>query len=290
MKVARLSATLARRRRRPRSASRRPSRPRAGAAGRCVRPSRRPTPPARRRRTARPGRATRRCRSGAVDVLVGAGVEGGPLPHLEDLPRGRLPSVRGDELLDEVVLGGLDRGRPLRELVPQRRVDAVDLPLRLGRPAPLLRGPAPAQLGREQVGEDAVVQLGQADRRPEERPASRGCATRRRGRPGPGSGRRRGCAAAGHRPGSPSGRTRSRRPRGRPPRPRRRRPSGWRRPAARRTAMTCSQGAPVRGLDPLPGRLVGQRPRHRHRLRRRRTSGRNRPPSSAPVGPDRAGR
>ena len=103
------------------------------------------------------------------DVLVLAGGEGGLLPHLDDFAGGGLPAVGRGERLDEVVLGGLDRARALGEVLPQRLRDAVDLPLRLGRAAALLRRPAPAELGGQLVGEDPVVQLGHADRGPVER-------------------------------------------------------------------------------------------------------------------------
>ena len=103
------------------------------------------------------------------DVLVLAGGEGGLLPHLDDFAGGGLPAVGRGEGGDEVVLGGLDRARALGEVLAQVLRDAVDLPLRLGRPAALLRRPAPAELGGQLVGEDAVVQLGHADCGPEER-------------------------------------------------------------------------------------------------------------------------
>ncbi len=75
------------------------------------------------------------------------------------------------ELGNETILCADDGGGALRELVHQALRDTGHLPLRGGARTPGMGGPVPAEFGGEQIRKDALVHLGEHDRRGEESPA-----------------------------------------------------------------------------------------------------------------------
>ena len=137
----------------------------------------------------RRGPATRRPgRPAGAACLSGRVCQGGLLPQLDHLPGGRLPPVRRRRTAStRSSLAALDRGRALRELLPQRRRRPRSTSHFGTADRRRCSGVQPQP--RSAVSRSArspVVQLRQADRGPEQRLASPGCATARRRRPAPG--------------------------------------------------------------------------------------------------------
>ena len=140
--------------------------------------------------------------------------------------------------------------------------------LRLDRPAPPFRNPTPAQLDGQEVGEDPVVQLRQADRRLEQRPRVEGAPPAVVDGLDPVQDDDVGVQLRVTGPRVPMLEHRRHDPtdvlRDHPAGPH---PGGEDLPLG--VPDDLLDGPLVGGPDPFPGRLVGQRPRHRHRLRRR---------------------
>lgn len=102
------------------------------------------------------------------------GGEGGGLAEPDDLQRGGMASVIGDEALDQVILGRVDLAGTDREEFEERLGDAGDLPpvpLRMPRRSGF---PVDAELLGEEIGQDALVQRGQGGAGLEDRPAVQG--------------------------------------------------------------------------------------------------------------------
>ena len=110
------------------------------------------------------------CSGERVNVLVRPRLQGGSLSQPEHLGAVRQPAMGGDEVRNQRVRCDLDGGRPSRERLLQLLRDAGNFVLRDLGVQPPGRLPPPAQRLREEVGQDAVVHLGQAHRGAEHAP------------------------------------------------------------------------------------------------------------------------